>query len=42
VWREGGVKGFYLGVDEVSEAAECDSFFRSIFPENEADADPLE
>ena len=42
VWREGGVKGFYLGVDEVSKVlVDYESFFRSIFPKDEADADPL-
>ena len=39
---EGGVKGFHRGVNEVGEVAERKGFFRSIFPEEEADADPVQ
>ncbi len=41
VWREGGVKGFHRVVDEVGEVAERKGFFRSIFPKEEAGADPV-
>ena len=42
VWREGGVKGFHCGVNEVGEVAKRKSFFGSIFSQEEADADPVQ
>ena len=42
VWGEGGVKGFHCGVNEVGKVAERMVFFRSIFPKEEADADPVQ
>ncbi len=42
VWREGGVKGFYRGENEVGKVAERKGFFGSIFSEEEADADPVQ
>ena len=42
MWREGGMRGFHCGVEEVSEVAECEGFFRPIFPKEEANADPVQ
>jgi hypothetical protein len=42
VWGEGGVKGFHHGVNEVGKVAEGKGFFCSIFPKEEADADPVQ
>ena len=42
VWGEGGVKGFHRGVNEDGKVAEHKGFFRSIFPKEEADADPIQ
>ena len=42
VWREGGVKGFHCGVNEVGEVTEREGFFDSIFSEEEADADSVQ
>ncbi len=42
VWREGGVKGFHRGVNEVGKVTERKGFFGSIFSKEEADADSVQ